>query len=130
MSAVPEHVTAATLAEVLLADAIDPCIQAAVGLLAVHNGYGRWLADSGFRASCVVWGEPDDENPTPGAHIVWRAVLEFLQLGPGPASGSEVAVLEVAYSIARGALCSAANRCDRQNWAAIVAAVISIRSEA
>lgn len=131
MSPVPEHVTAALLAEVLLEWSRDSAESAALTLLAQHNGDGHWLTNPSFRG-CVGWEESEGDGgsyPEGCAVVDWSAVKWLLVKGPGPASPSEVSVLTVAHSIARGALSEAAVRCDVRNWALIVAAITSVRGE-
>jgi hypothetical protein len=123
MTAVPDDVTATHLTEVLLDSVDDPCHFAAIQLLAEH---GVWLNRAPIRA-CIDW-EPEDDEYSDGATVRWSDIAALTEDGVGPATGSEVAVLAVAHSIAVGPLNEAATRCDNRNWALIVRAILSVRS--
>lgn len=122
MSAVPDHVTATSLASVLLDSTDDTAEYAAIRLLADH---GVWLARPSVRG-CVTWEEADDEYPA-DAVIRWADVAALTKDTVGPATGSEVAVLGVALALAAGALNEAVIRCDHHNWALIVEAITTAR---
>lgn len=71
-------------------DGQDPHVQAAVELLIEH---GRWIADRGFRDTCIT---VDDGI----AWIDWDAARAAYDAGRfGAASGSEQAVLDFAISL-------------------------------
>lgn len=98
-SAVP---TVDQLADMLRAQAVgDTSRQAAVELLV---GHGHWLRVAQFRriVDCFLgFGSAASNAPdTPMALIDWRAVREALDAQSFPASGSELALLRIAASLA------------------------------
>lgn len=98
-----------------------PATEAAVELLIAHNGDGHWLRREPFLRDVVLL-EDDGKRY---ADVDWESLGEAARR-PGNAmfdTDSEIGVLRVACSIARGWLGDALSSCDRGNVELIVDAV-------
>ncbi|MFV2194781.1 hypothetical protein [Nocardiopsis sp. LOL_012] len=100
---------------------------AAVNLLIDHD---VWLRRPDFRSRCVVQIPDSDlyEPDRPIAYIDWEQVCRALAERSLPASGSEVAVLRVAASLADGrpvSLRESLTGMDATTTAAVAAALVA-----
>lgn len=123
--AVPEGTTVEQLAAALRAYADVQPERAAIELLIGHNRDGHWLSRRPFRRR-VSWFPADDETDEPMAEVDWDALKVKVNERREELvdTGSEVAVLAVACSIARGALEQSATSCDVHNRGLIAVAVV------
>lgn len=107
-----------------------PNVEAAVELLIGHNGNSHWLHRLPFLTHVVIVGG-NHEEPDLFADVDWEALDRLAHhpdtqpAGVGPIfdTESELGVLRVACSIARGWLGDALTSCDQHNVGLIVEAI-------